>query len=197
MFRLLLLAATLLTAAATAANAHTGVGSAVGFAHGFAHPLGGIDHVLVMVAVGLFAAHLGGRALWLVPLSFIAMMVLGAAFGMAGVGLPFVEIGIGLSVVVLGLAVAFRCHLPTAAAMALVGLFAIFHGHSHGAEMPGAVSGLVYGAGFVLATAVLHALGIGLGLSLGKTGTAIGRRALQTFGSVMALAGGAMLAGYL
>jgi urease accessory protein len=197
MFRLVLLAAALLTVAATAAHAHTGIGGTAGFAHGFAHPLGGIDHVLVMVAVGLFAAHLGGRALWLVPLSFVSMMMIGGALGMVGIDVPFVEIGIGFSVVALGLAVAFRSHLPTAAAMALVGLFAIFHGHAHGAEMPESASGLVYGVGFVLATALLHALGIVSGLGIGKAGTAIGRRALQTAGSAMALAGVAILAGYL
>ncbi len=140
MFRLLSLAAALLTAAATAAHAHTGVGSTAGLLHGFAHPLGGIDHVLVMVAVGLFAAQLGGPALWLVPLSFVSLMILGGIFGMAAVGLPFVEIGIGLSVVVLGFAVAFRLHIPIALAMALVGLFAIFHGYAHGAEMPESAS---------------------------------------------------------
>ena len=174
-----------------------GSAATAGLTHGFAHPLGGIDHVLVMVAVGLFAAHLGRRALWLVPLSFISMMVIGGAFGMAGIGLPFVEIGIGLSVVVLGLAVACGFHLPTAAAMALVGLFAIFHGHAHGAEMPETASGLAYGAGFALATALLHATGIVIGLGLGRAGAAIGRRALQTAGSAMALAGIAILAGYL
>src|SRR5436190_8145834 len=126
MSRLALPAAAFLTLAAGAAQAHTGVGHIAGFAHGFAHPLGGIDHVLAMVAVGLFAAHLGGRALWLVPLSFVAMMTVGGAFGMAGVGLPFVEIAIALSVIVLGLAVAARLHMPTVAAMALVGLFALF-----------------------------------------------------------------------
>jgi urease accessory protein len=196
MVRLLSLAAVLLMTGATAVHAHTGVGSTAGFAHGFAHPLGGTDHILVMVAVGLFAAHLGGRALWLVPLSFVSMMVLGGIFGMAGIGLPFVEMGIALSVVVLGLAVAFGLHIPTVAAMALVGLFAIFHGHAHGAEMPELASGLAYGAGFVLATVLLHALGIGLGRSLGTAGTATARRALQTAGSVMALAGIAILAGY-
>ncbi|MGD9614538.1 MAG: HupE/UreJ family protein [Alphaproteobacteria bacterium] len=197
MIRLLSLAAALLTAAATVAHAHTGAGEAAGFAHGLAHPLGGLDHVLVMIAVGLFAAHLGGRALWLVPLSFLAMMAVGGVLGMVGIGVPFVEIGIGLSVVVLGLAVAFGMHVPTAAAMALVGLFALFHGHAHGAEMPDAVSGLAYAAGFVLATALLHAFGIGLGLALGKTGAAIGRGALRTAGSAMALAGVAILAGLL
>jgi urease accessory protein len=116
---------------------------------------------------------------------------------MAGSGLPFVEIGIGLSVIVLGLAVAFGWHIPTAAAMALVGLFAIFHGHAHGAEMPESTSGLAYGAGFALATALLHALGIGAGLGIGKADAMIGRRALQTAGSAIALAGGAIFVGYL
>jgi urease accessory protein len=197
MSRVLSLAAALLVAATTVAYAHTEVGDTAGFAHGFTHPLGGIDHVLVMVAVGLFAAHLGGRALWLVPLSFVLMIVIGGAFGIAGMAVPFVEIGIGLSVIVLGLAVAFRLHVPTAAAMALVGLFAIFHGHAHGAEMPESAAGLMYGAGFVLATVLLHALGIGLGLLLGRTGAAFGRRALQATGSAMALAGVAILVGYL
>jgi urease accessory protein len=197
MSRLVLLAAALLTVAASAAEAHTGVGNTAGFAHGFTHPLGGIDHVLVMVAVGLFAARSGGRALWLVPLSFVAMMTVGGVFGIAGVGLPLVEIGIGLSVVVLGLAVAFRVYPPTALAMALVGLFAIFHGHAHGAEMPESASALMYGAGFVLATALLHALGMGLGLGLDRTSAAIGRGALRAAGSAMALAGVAILAGYL
>jgi urease accessory protein len=118
------------------ASAHIGVGDTHGFLHGFSHPLGGIDHVLAMIAVGIFAAHLGGRALWLVPLSFISTMAIAGLLGMAGVWLPFVEIGIGMSVVVLGFAVALQLNLPTLAAMGLVGFFAIFHGHAHGAEMP-------------------------------------------------------------
>jgi urease accessory protein len=197
MFRLLWLAAALLTATATVAHAHTGIGSTAGFAHGFSHPLGGIDHVLVMVAVGLFAAQLGGRALWLIPLSFVSVVAFGGACGMAGIGLPFVEIGIGLSVIILGLAVAFGFRIPTAAAMALVGLFAIFHGHAHGTEMPESASGLVYGIGFVLATALLHALGTGIGVIFDRTDAAIGRRALQITGGAMAMAGVAIFAGHL
>lgn len=179
----------------TAAYAHTGVGSTSGFAHGFAHPIGGIDHVLAMVAVGLFAAHLGGRALWAVPLSFLTMMVAGGVAGMGGMVLPFVEIGIGLSVVVLGAAVALRLHLPTVTAMALVGLFAIFHGHAHGAEMPGTASAFEYALGFVLATAGLHGCGIGLGLVLDKMGEATGGRISRVAGSAMAVAGLAILGG--
>jgi len=181
--------------AATAAQAHTGGGDAIGFVHGFTHPIGGVDHVLAMVAVGLFAAHLGGRALWLVPLAFVAMMGVGGAFGMAGANLPFVEIGIGLSVVVLGIAVAVGFRLPTAGAMALVGFFAIFHGHAHGAEMPATASALEYGLGFILATAALHASGIGLGLLIGRLRDADGDRIRRVTGSAMALAGIGILTG--
>src|SRR5690606_25582361 len=101
-----LAAAAMLTAGATAASAHTGIGSTGGFAHGFAHPLGGLDHILAMVMVGLYAAQLGGRALWLVPASFVCLMILGGVLGIAGMAVPFAELGIGLSVVVLGAVVA-------------------------------------------------------------------------------------------
>lgn len=202
MARLALLLVAMLTAA-TAADAHVGIGATHGFGHGFAHPIGGIDHVLVMVAVGLLAARLGGRALWAVPLSFVATMAAGAAIAMAGMALPFAETAIALSVAVLGLAVATRLSLPTLAAMALVGLFALFHGHVHGAEMPQTASGLAYGAGFVLATASLHAVGIGLGLAIyrpgdrpgDRHGAAFGRRVAQAAGSAMAAIGLLMLAG--
>jgi urease accessory protein len=186
---------TALLVAATPAYAHPGIGNTLGFAPGLAHPLGGIDHVLAMVAVGLFAAQLGGRALWAVPLAFVAMMAVGGAAGMTGMSLPFVEFGIALSVVVLGAAVAARVHLPTLAAMALAGLFALFHGHAHAAGMPETVSGLAYGLGFVLATASLHAAGIGLGLAIGRAGDAFGNRVLRTAGSAMAVTGIAILAG--
>jgi urease accessory protein len=195
MRRLILIAAALI--ASTAAQAHVGVGDTNGFVHGFGHPLSGIDHILAMVAVGLFAAHLGGRALYLVPLSFVGMMIVGGALGMAGVHLPYVEVGIGLSVVVLGAAVAFGLNVPTAIAMALVGFFAIFHGHSHGTEMPETASGLEYGAGFILATAALHAIGIGVGLAIGMASEARGKRILQTVGGAMAVAGAAILAGFI
>lgn len=195
MSRLPALSTTALLIATTSAQAHTGVGDANGFIHGFTHPINGIDHVLAMVAVGLFAAHLGGRALWLVPLSFVSMMVLGGAFGMAGVSLPFVEIGIGVSVVVLGIAVAFGLHIPTAAAMTLVGFFAIFHGHAHGAEMPETASGFAYALGFVLATATLHGCGIGLGRLLGKMSEPKGVLVFRAAGGAMALAGLVILSG--
>lgn len=182
---------------ATTAHAHTGIGDTQGLAHGFAHPLGGIDHVLVTVAVGLFAAHLGGRALWLVPLSFVATMALGGVLGAAGAGLPLVEVGIALSVVILGIAVAARLRLPAVAAMGLVGCFALFHGQVHGVAVPDAVSGLAYGVGILLATGCLHVVGIGLGLAIGKAGAAFGDRVLRTAGGAMAVVGVAILAGSL
>jgi urease accessory protein len=135
---------------------------------GFLHPLSGIDHVTAMVAVGLFAAQLGGRALWAVPLTFVSVMTLGAVAGMTGVALPFVEVGIVTSVVVLGLAVALRIGVSTLVAVSLVGFFAVFHGHAHGAEMAPSRSGLPYAAGFICATALLHALGIALGCAMSK-----------------------------
>ncbi|HMF01261.1 MAG TPA: HupE/UreJ family protein [Terriglobia bacterium] len=176
-----------------AASAHVGAGDTHGFVHGFSHPLSGIDHILAMVAVGLFAAHLGGRALWLVPLTFVSVMALAGIAGMAGVQLPFVEIGIGMSVIVFGLVVALQLSVPTLVAMGLVGFFAIFHGHAHGMEMPQGVSGLFYGAGFICATKLLHALGVGLGLTIGKTGQVYSRRIVQIGGGVIAIAGASIL----
>ena len=161
--------ATALAFIPVAASAHVGVGDTHDFVHGLSHPLSGIDHGPAMVAVGLFAAHLGGRALWLVPMSFVFVTALAGIAGMGGVRLPFVEIGIGMSIVVLGLVVGFQFSVPTLLAMMLVGFFAIFHGHAHGEEMPENISGLSYGAGIVCATAVLHAIGIGLGRAIGKT----------------------------
>jgi urease accessory protein len=179
----------------TIASAHPGHEGTPGFIHGFLHPLGGLDHILAMVAVGLFAARLGGRALWLVPASFVVTMAAAGVAGMAGFALPYVEAGIALSILVLGAAIALEMTMPVAAAMGLVAFFAVFHGHAHGAEMPETMSGLAYGAGFVAATAALHALGIGLGLFIGRAGEVFGRRVLQVGGTAAALAGAALLAG--
>lgn len=176
-----------------AALAHTGVTDPSGLAHGFAHPLGGIDHVLAMVAVGLYAAMLGGRALWMVPAAFIMAMAGGGALGAAGYPLPYAEVGIALSVVALGLAVALRVSLPALAAMALAGAFAIFHGHAHGTEMPADMPGVTYAAGFLLATALLHGAGVALGLVSARATPRLTRAA----GGAMALAGVAILAGLL
>lgn len=187
----------ILAFSASVAEAHTGVGSTMGFGHGFGHPFSGLDHILAMVAVGLFAANLGGRALWLVPASFVGMMAVGGILGITGIEMPFVEIGIALSVIVLGAAVALNWNLPVAAAMALVGFFAIFHGHAHGAEMPTDASGFAYAIGFMLATAILHVIGIGLGLGAGAVARNYSQRITQIGGGAMALAGVGILAGWL
>ena len=180
-----------------AAFAHTGVGVTHGFAHGFVHPVTGLDHVLAMVAVGLFAYTMGGRALVLVPAAFVGMMAAGGALGMAGIPLPFVEIGIALSIVVIGGAAALGARPPVAAAMALVGVFALFHGHAHGAEMPESASGITYGLGFMLATAMLHATGIGLGFGTAALAGDRGRLVARLGGGAMALGGIILLAGAL
>jgi urease accessory protein len=176
------------------AFAHTGHG-ALGFGLGLGHPMTGIDHILAMVAVGIFAANLGGRALWAVPLTFMALMALGGALGFAGMRLPFVEIGIALSIVVLGLVVAVRYEWPVAGAMSLVGLFAIFHGHAHGAEMPVDASGAAYAVGFVFATGLLHLAGIAIGFGVGKVGERTSHRITQAGGVAVAFAGVLALGG--
>jgi urease accessory protein len=181
--------------APTAALAHPAIGSASGFATGFLHPLSGLDHQLAMVLVGIFAYQLGGRALWLVPLTFVGVMALGGMLGMAGVGVPFIEIGIALSVIVLGAIVAFGVKTPVALAMGVVGLFAIFHGHAHGTEMPLDVSGFEYGTGFMLATAVLHAIGIGIGVVIGMTTKTLGNSVYRVAGGLASVAGLALLVG--
>jgi urease accessory protein len=189
----ILIVAAALAATAMPAFAHTGVGAASGLAAGFAHPLLGLDHLLAMIAVGLFAASRGGKALWLVPLAFIALMVGGGAMAMAGLGLPQVELAIALSVVVLGGAVALGVSLPAAGAVALVGAFALFHGHAHGAEIPAGASAMSYAAGFVLASAMLHAIGMAAGYGSRRSG----QWAMRTTGSVITLAGVGILAGVI
>ena len=186
-----LTAAITLTLVPTAALAHPGIGDVHGFVQGFAHPLGGLDHVLAMVTVGIFAWQLGGRALWLVPATFVLTMAAGGALAMLGIPVPLVEFGIALSVIVLGAVVALGVKAPLAIAMGLVGLFAIFHGHAHGTEMPLDATGGAYAAGFMLATALLHAAGIALGFAIGRI--AHGRAAYQLGGSLVALAGVAIL----
>lgn len=181
----------------TMAFAHAGHGDGGGLVQGFAHPIAGLDHILVMVTVGIFAWQIGGRALWLVPASFVGIMAVGGALGVAGVGVPFVELGIALSVVVLGAVVAAGVKTPPALAMGVVGFFAIFHGHAHGAEMPGDASALAYGAGFVAATALLHLGGIGLGVAVGKAGEKYGALVVRAAGGVIALAGLGLLGGTL
>jgi urease accessory protein len=178
------------------ALAHPGLpGHTHDLASGFVHPLGGLDHVLAMVAVGLLAAQLGGRALWLVPASFLAAMAAAGLAGMSGIGLPMTELGIAASIIVLGGAIALRLTMPVAAAMALVGFFAMFHGYAHGLETPETASGLLYGLGFVAATALLHGLGIVAGRALGRLDGAVGRNLIRVAGSIAAVIGVVMLAG--
>lgn len=175
------------------ACAHPALGSASGLANGFAHPFTGIDHVLAMIAVGILAANLGGRALWCVPLSFVGLMAAGGALGIAGVKLPGVEIGIALSLVVLGFAIAVRVRWPVAAAAALVGVFAVFHGHAHGTEMIETAPVAWYGIGFVIATSALHLAGITMGLGAAMLRGPMMRAAEAVGGSCIALVGASLL----
>jgi urease accessory protein len=181
----------------TAAFAHPGHGPEIGLIAGFLHPLSGIDHILCMVAVGVFAVVLGGRALWLVPLSFVGMMAVGFLLGAGGVNLPFVELAIGLSSVVIGTVAAWGKPMPVTAAMALVGTFAIFHGHAHGAEMPADAGGLQFALGFMAATALLHVAGIGGAIGVTKLAGRYGRPLARIAGVAFALGGVGVLAGWL
>ncbi len=179
------------------ALAHPGAGQAVGFAHGFAHPMSGLDHILAMVMVGVVAWQLGGRAVWMVPTTFVAVMGLGGALGMMGIAIPFVEAGIALSVVVLGAVIALNVRAPVAVAAGLVGLFAVFHGHAHGSEMPAAAAGMAYAAGFMIATAALHAIGLAMGFAIARAGDAKGAFATRSAGGIAALAGIGLLTGLI
>ncbi len=174
-----------------AALAHTGLGVG-GFASGFVHPFSGLDHLLAMFAVGLWAARLGGRATWLIPTTFVLTMVVAAASAVGGLPLPLVEVGVAGSVVVLGAVIALDTRLPLASALPLVAALAIFHGYAHGAELPAAVSGVTYGLGFMLATAALHGWGIAGGLLANRLA---GLRPVQAGGGAITLAGLWMLAG--
>ncbi|MBX5200648.1 HupE/UreJ family protein [Rhizobium sp. NZLR1] len=191
---LLALAAAALPAVA---YAHTAVGQTSGFIHGFSHPVSGLDHILAMVMVGVFAFQLGGRAIWLVPTTFVLVMAFGGALGVAGVNVPFVETGIALSVVVLGAIVALNVKAPTAVAMGVVGLFAIFHGHAHGAEMPENAAGAAYAAGFMMATALLHVGGLALGYVIGRAGERQGVFVTRAAGGIAAISGVGILAGLI
>ncbi len=148
---------------ASPAFAHVHSGPAAGFLTGFRHPISGPDHVLAMVAVGLWGAQLGAPAIWLLPVTFPIVMALGGFVALLGVALPGVEIGIAASAILLGAAVMTEGRPPLYAAVALVALFAIFHGHAHGTELPPGESGLLYSLGFVVATGCLHAIGIAIG----------------------------------
>lgn len=176
--------AVVMAAVSTPALAHSEAHAFSGLAAGFLHPLGGFDHLLAMLAVGLFASVLGGRALMAVPTSFLVMMLAGGVLGLTGVALPAAEVGIAVSVVALGTIVASGRSWAVSTATVLVGFFALFHGYAHGAEMPADVGAISYGIGFLLASATLHLVGIGIGGL-----TAHNRKVVRSTGMAITLAG--------
>jgi urease accessory protein len=178
-----------LAAGAGPALAHTGVGHADGFMAGISHPVGGLDHLLAMLSVGIWSALSSqGRTwrVWIAPAAFVGAMLIGATAGYLALPLPMVETGIAVSVILLGLMILARVELPLALGAAVVALFAIYHGHAHGAEATGAI--VAYMAGFAIATATLHVAGIGLGLLMTKV-----RFATQAAGAAIAAAGAYIL----
>jgi len=178
--------------ATQSASAHNIAGTAIGFVSGFRHPISGLDHILAMVAVGIWGAQLGRPAIWALPVAFPLVMSIGGVLGVRGVPLPGVEIGVAASAFALGVMIALAARPPVWAAAALVGLFAIFHGHAHGTELPHAAEPLAYGVGFVLATGLLHVTGIGIGL---LQQWRQGERVLRLAGIGIAIAGSYLLIG--
>ncbi|WP_288902429.1 HupE/UreJ family protein [uncultured Sneathiella sp.] len=177
---------------ASPAFAHTGAGIAGGFSSGFAHPVLGWDHVVAMVAVGLWGAFLGKPGIWVLPVVFPLVMALGALLGFMGIAFPAVEAGIAASAIVLGLLIVFMVRPPVWIAGVVVAFFAMFHGHAHGAELPAAANAVAYGVGFVLATGLLHLCGIGIG-ALGNSRA--GNIAIRIGGGAISVVGGVFLIG--
>jgi urease accessory protein len=173
------------------AAAHEHAGVAGGLVSGFVHPISGVDHLIAMVAVGLWGAQLGAPAIWILPLTFPLVMALGGVLGVVGLPLPLPEIFIALSALVLGAAVALRLRVPFAVAAAVVAVFAIFHGHAHGTELPRAADPLAYGVGFVCATGLLHLCGIAIGALSRWTQ---GARLIRALGGSIAMMGAYFLA---
>jgi urease accessory protein len=171
---------------AAAAQAHTGEGGANGFFAGVMHPLSGFDHLLAMVAVGIWGATLGRPLVVALPIAFPLLMVVGGILGITGVPLPYVEIGIALSVIVLGLSIALAWRAPVAVALVIVASFGVFHGYAHGAELPSAASPAAYVAGFVICTGALHLTGIALGM---LKNLPQGGQLLRTCGAAISAAG--------
>lgn len=179
------IALTALCLFAGTASAHTGSHTVTGFVSGLTHPMLGLDHLLAMVAIGLWAAQQGGRALWAVPAAFVGAMGMSGGLAWAGLSLPYVETGIAASVLVLGLLIATQRQWAVTVGMAIAAGFALFHGYAHGLEMPQATSPALYALGFVLATLGLHGLGM--------AGSLIGRRAVQVTGAGIAVTGLALI----
>jgi urease accessory protein len=189
--RLILICIALTGALISPALAHTGVGETNSFASGVAHPLHGVDHVLPMLSVGLWAVLAGGRAIWVWPIAFVATMLAGFVAATFGLQVPFVEPAILSSIIILGLLITFAVKAPVWVGAMIAGLFAFFHGHGHGTEATAA--GLIsYAAGFTLATALLHAAGVGLGLC---SDGAIGKLALRAIGGLTVLGGLVLITG--
>jgi len=168
------------------ALAHVVAGPIGGFEGGFTHPLTGLDHFLAMFAVGVWGAQMGGRSVWVLPVTFPLVMTIGGVAGMAGLALPYVEIGIALSILVLGLAIACKWHPAEVVPLGLIAIFAICHGYAHGVELPSAADPAAYAAGFVLATGMIHICGIVVGLLLSKPWHG---RLAQGIGGVIAVGG--------
>jgi urease accessory protein len=187
-YSLVLLGLCAYAAAMPMAEAHTFGAQGAGPAEGFAHPFLGLDHLLAMIAVGLWAAQLGGRARWFAPAAFVGVMAVSAWLGSSAPALPMLEPAIAGSVLVLGLLVAFAVRLPTRASVGLVGLLAFFHGFAHGMELPDAAAPALYALGFLASTAMLHGIGLALGLSMR------GATLLRLGGSMIALTGLYLLA---
>ena len=178
---------------ASMAWAHTGEGINTGFESGFWHPILGWDHVVAMVAVGLWGAFLGSPAIWILPVVFPLVMAFGGVLGILGMPLPYVETGIALSGVVLGLLIVFAAKAPIWVAALIVGIFAIFHGHAHGTEFPEQFNAYGYAIGFVIGTGLLHMVGVAFGA---LTNSDIGKVAVRAIGGVIALVGAAFLLGF-
>jgi urease accessory protein len=180
------IAIALAAASSLPALAHQDQGQAIGLIAGLRHPVSGLDHVLAMIAVGLWGAQLGPPALWVLPVTFPMVMAFGGMLALLGVALPGVELGIAASALLLGAMVLFEARPPLGVAAALVGLFAIFHGHAHGTELPAGASGVLYSIGFVVATGCLHGAGIGIG-TIHRWPR--GRLALRVAGALVAAGG--------
>lgn len=175
------------------AHAHAGVGAISGFASGLAHPISGLDHLLAMLAIGIWAAQMGRRSIWAVPLAFVSVMALGGMLVVLGGAVSFAEPGIAVSVLALGILIVAAARLPLAASIVVAGLFAVFHGYAHGTGMPLGASGTAYGIGFILSTASLHLCGIGSGVLMQRVSVPWIVRAagapIALFGGYLCLAG--------
>jgi urease accessory protein len=184
------LAALFLLSPLTSALAHTSTGVAVGLESGFIHPITGLDHLVAMVAVGLWGAQLGNPAIWVLPITFPLVMALGGLLGLSGVPLPLTEPVVALSGIALGLLIALHARAPLWVAALIVGVFAIFHGYAHGRELPDAASPTAYAVGFVTATGLLHLAGIVIGILVLWP---IGARAVRACGAAIGCVGGYFL----